>query len=81
MVCPELRVSPVCPELREEVNCRVKGTDMFWYNPEGAEAILRVRAAALCDGDRLVKHLCTCPGHPFTRRPKIRKVTAEKNKS
>ena len=33
----------------KEVNYRVKGTEMFWNNPEGAEAILQVRAAALCD--------------------------------
>jgi len=67
--------------LVKEVNYRVKGTEMFWNNPEGAEAILQVRAAALCDDDRLVKHLRTRPGHPFTRRPKSRKITSEKNKS
>ena len=67
--------------LVKEVNYRVKGTEMFWNNPEGAEAILQVRAAALCDDERLIKHLRNRPGHPFTRRPKIRKVTAEKNKS
>jgi hypothetical protein len=67
--------------LVKEVNYRVKGTEMFWNDPEGAEAILQVRAAALCDDDRLVKHLRTRPGHPFTRRPKTRNVTTEKNKS
>jgi len=25
---------------------------MFWNDPDGAEAILQVRAAALCDDDR-----------------------------
>jgi hypothetical protein len=67
--------------LVKEVNYRVKGTEMFWNDPEGAEAILQVRAAALCDDDRLDKHLRTRPGSPFTRRPKARKMTAEKNKS
>ena len=67
--------------LVKEVNYRVKGTEMFWNNPEGAEAILQVRAAALCDDECLIKHLRNRPGHPFTRRPRIRKVTAEKNKS
>ena len=43
--------------LVKELNYRVKGTEMFWNNPEGAEAILQVRAAALCDDDRLVSHL------------------------
>jgi hypothetical protein len=54
---------------------------VFWNNPEGAEAILQVRAAARCDDDRLSKHLCTRSGHLFTRRPKTRKVTAEKTKA
>lgn len=67
--------------LVKEVNYRVKGTEMFWNDPEGAEAILQVRAAALSDDDRLAKHLRTRPGSPFTRRPRARKVTAEKNKS
>jgi hypothetical protein len=56
--------------LVKELNYRVKGTEMFWNNPEGAEAILQVRAAALCDDGRSVDHLKTRPGSPFTRRPK-----------
>ena len=56
--------------LVKEMNYRVKGTEMFWNDPEGAEAILQVRAAALCDDDRLVKYLKTRPGYPFTRRPR-----------
>jgi hypothetical protein len=40
--------------LVKEMNYRVKGTEMFWNDPEGAEAILQVRAAALCDDERLV---------------------------
>jgi hypothetical protein len=54
--------------LVKEINYRVKGTEMFWNDPEGAEAILQVRAAALCDDDRLSVHLSTRPGSPFTRR-------------
>jgi hypothetical protein len=42
--------------LVKEINYRVKGTEMFWNNSEGAEAILQVRAAALSDDDRLSKH-------------------------
>ena len=45
--------------LVKEVNFRVKGTEMFWDDPEGAEAILQVRAAALSDDDRLSKYLRT----------------------
>jgi hypothetical protein len=29
-----------------EINYRVKGTEMFWNRPDGAEAILQIRAAA-----------------------------------
>lgn len=67
--------------LVKEVNYRVKGTEMFWNDPEGAEAILQVRAAALCDDDRLVQHLRTRPGHPFTRRPTPPIFPAENRKS
>ena len=67
--------------LVKEVNCRVKGTEMFWNDPEGAEAILQVRAAALCDDDRLINHLQTRPGCPFTRRPKPTSLQPENNKS
>lgn len=63
--------------LVKEVNYRVKGTEMFWNNPEGAEAILQVRAAALSDDGRLSKYLRTRPGCPFTRRPKLPKAPSE----
>lgn len=65
----------------KEINYRVKGTEMFWNDPEGGEAILQVRAAALCDDDRLVNHLRTRPGHAFTRRPKPRTLSAKNRKS
>jgi hypothetical protein len=67
--------------LVKEMNYRVKGTEMFWNDPEGAEAILQVRAAALCDDERLGHHLRSRPGCPFTRRPKAPKFTPEKIKS
>lgn len=56
--------------LVKEMNYRVKGTEMFWNDPDGAEAILQVRAASLCDDERLAKHLRSRPGCAFTRRPK-----------
>jgi hypothetical protein len=65
----------------KEVNYRVKGTEMFWNDPEGAEAILQVRAAALSDDERLTRHLRTRPGCPFTRRPKSRKRSIQEIKS
>jgi len=66
--------------LVKEVNYRVKGTEMFWNDPEGAEAILQVRAAALSDDERLAKHLAERPGCPFTRRPQSPKLSHEKFK-
>jgi hypothetical protein len=63
--------------LVKEVNYRVKGTEMFWNDPEGAEAILQVRAAALSDDERLAKHLAERPGCPFTRRPQSPKLSPE----
>jgi hypothetical protein len=63
--------------LVKEINYRVKGTEMFWNNPEGAEAILQVRAAALSDDDRLSNYLRTRPGCAFTRRPQAPKSPAE----
>lgn len=67
--------------LVKEVNYRVKGTEMYWNDPEGAEAILQVRAASLSDDDRLIKHLRNRSGCPFTRRPKPPKLRAETIKS
>lgn len=60
--------------LVKQINFRVKGTEMFWNDPEGAEGaegaepILQLRAASLCEDDRLDRHLRRRPGSPFTRR-------------
>jgi hypothetical protein len=54
--------------LIKQINHRVKGSEMFWNEPAGAEAILQVRAASLCDDDRLADYLKNRPGHPFVRR-------------
>ncbi len=61
--------SALMESMVKEVNYRVKGTEMFWNDPSGAEAILQVRAAALCDDDRLAAYLATRPGCPYVRRP------------
>ena len=53
--------------LIKEINYRVKGTDKFW-NEDGAEAVLQVRAAVLSDDERLDKYLAARPGAPFQRR-------------
>jgi len=65
---------PVTSALMEsfvkELNQRVKGTEKFWNDGPSGEAILQVRAAALCDDDRLQRHLRNRPGNPF--RPNAR---------
>jgi hypothetical protein len=61
--------SALMESLVKEINYRVKGTEMFWNDPSGAEAMLQVRAAALCDDDRLARHLTTRPGCSRVRRP------------
>src|SRR5204862_803002 len=45
-------------------NRRVKGSEKFW-GENGAEAILQLRAAFLCEDDRLERHLKTRPCSPF----------------
>jgi hypothetical protein len=57
--------SSMVESLIKEINYRVKGTEKFWDNPEGAEAILQVRAALLSDDDRLSVHIANRPGSPF----------------
>jgi len=49
----------------KELNARVKGTEKFWNDGPSGEAILQLRAAALCDDDRLSRFLDTRPGNPF----------------
>ncbi len=53
----------------KEMNFRVKGTEMFWNNPQGAEAILQIRSASLCDDDRLARLLSHRPGRSTIRPP------------
>lgn len=53
----------------KEINFRTKGTEMFWNKPSGAEAILQIRAASLCDDDRLGRLLSRRPGCSTIRRP------------
>ena len=67
--------------LVKEMNYRVKGTEMFWNDPEGAEAILQVRAAALCDDDRLPKHLGRPSGMPLHSPASSPKITTQKSEA
>lgn len=67
--------------LVKEMNYRVKGTEMWWNDPAGAEAILQIRAAGLSEDNRLARHLATRPGSPFTRPPKTPETKRKKIKS
>jgi hypothetical protein len=54
--------------LIKEMNFRVKGTEKFWNRPDGAECIVQVRAAALCDDERLSQWILNRAGSHFYRR-------------
>jgi hypothetical protein len=56
----------------KEINARVKGTEKFWNDGASGEAILQIRAAALCDDDRLTQFLRSRPGHPFHPNAQVR---------
>jgi hypothetical protein len=60
--------SSLVESLVGEFNARVKGREKFWNRPEGAEAILQVRAALLSEDDRLARHFAQRPGSPHRRR-------------
>jgi len=57
--------SALMESLVKEINIRVKGTEKFWNDGASGEAILQIRAAALCDDDRLAHFLANRQGHPF----------------
>ena len=62
--------------LIKQINIRVKGTEMFWDDPSGAESILHIRAAALSEDGRLDRYLSKRPGWSFLRRTTELKAAA-----
>jgi hypothetical protein len=60
--------SSLVESLVGEFNARVKGREKFWNRPEGAEAILQVRAALLSEDNRLARHFAQRPGTPYRRK-------------
>ena len=68
--------SSLVESLIKEMNFRVKGTEKFWNRPDGAENILQIRAAALCDDDRLSQWIINRPGSYFYRPTTQRSFTA-----
>jgi hypothetical protein len=61
--------SSLVESLIKEINYRVKGTEKFWDNPEGAEAILQLRAAVLSADNRLRTFIENRAGSAFRREP------------
>src|SRR5437764_1462569 len=63
---------PVTSSLVESLvgafNARLKGREKFWNQPEGAAAILQLRAAVLSEDDRLERYFAQRPGNPYRRR-------------
>ena len=51
----KLKIGTLMESLIKEVSDRVQGTEKFWNNPEGANQILAVKAAALSDDGRLLE--------------------------
>lgn len=60
--------SSLVESLVGEFNARVKSGQKWWDRPEGAEAILQVRAAILSEDDRLDRYFSERPGQAFRRR-------------
>lgn len=51
----------------KEMNHRVKGSEKFWDDGEGGEAINHVRATLISDGVQLRDHIANRPGSQYTR--------------
>ena len=60
--------STLMESLVKEFNLRVKGTEKFWNDPHGAEAILTVRAALLSEDGRFNEFFATRRGCVYRRR-------------
>jgi hypothetical protein len=60
--------SSLVESLVGEFNARVKSGQKWWDRPEGAEAILQVRAAVLSEDERLERYFAERPGQPYRRR-------------
>jgi hypothetical protein len=64
--------STLMESLVKEFNLRVKGTEKFWNDPQGAEAILTVRAALLSEDDRFAEFFASRPGCRYRRRSTLK---------
>jgi hypothetical protein len=59
--------SSLAESLVGEFNARVKSRQKYWNRPDGAEAILQLRAAFLSEDDRLARFFAQRPGNPHRR--------------
>lgn len=69
--------SSLMESLVKQINLRVKGTEMFWDRPQGAERILQIRAAILSEDERLDRYLKKRPGCPYVRRSTLHRPTRD----
>ena len=60
--------SSLAESLVKQVSKRVKGTEMFWDDGDGGEAILQLRAAVLSDAQPLGAFVASRPISPFSPR-------------
>jgi hypothetical protein len=60
--------SSLAESLVKQVSKRVKGTEMFWDDGDGGEAILQLRAAVISDGEPLGAFIASRPISPFSPR-------------
>ena len=68
--------STLMESLVKEFNARVKGTEKFWNDPEGADAILTVRASLLSEDGRFNEFFATRPGCRYRRRSTLQQDPA-----
>ncbi len=69
--------STLMESLVKEFNLRVKGTEKFWTDPQGAEAILTVRAALLSEDERFAEFFATRPGCRYRRRETLKRENSQ----
>jgi hypothetical protein len=60
--------SSLAESMVKQISKRVKGTEMFWDDGDGGEAILQLRAAVLSNGELLTAFLASRPISPFSPR-------------
>ncbi len=62
--------SSLVESLVGQFNARVKSRQKYWNRPEGAEAILQLRAALLSEDGRWERYFAERPGSPYRRHSK-----------